>query len=62
MEPKFRAKREAAGLTRDQAAQKLGVVTETLRRWEKHETSPTVDALLAMAKVYQCSVYELIGI
>lgn len=44
--------RNAAKLPRWQAAQRLGVSEETVRRWESGETRPEPDDVWAMEKAY----------
>lgn len=52
--------REASGFSIEEAAEKLGVSSETLVLWEEGVDSPTLDIIQSMAKVYVCTVFSLI--
>lgn len=49
---RLKAAREAAGITQEDAANSLGVVSLTMRRWEHNQNTPPVGTLYAMAKLY----------
>jgi transcriptional regulator with XRE-family HTH domain len=54
MEPRayLREYRDRAGLTLRQAAEKLGVVAQTIHKWEQGQNSPSIPDLLRLAKIY----------
>lgn len=43
------AHREMAGYTRDQVAKRIGVTGHAYRRWERGETKPNIDQVMACA-------------
>ena len=47
------AARVNAHLTVDEAAEKLGVTRQTLRKWETGNTCPRIDYVRKMADVYE---------
>lgn len=47
------AARVNAHLTVDEAAEKLGVTRQTLRKWETGNTCPRIDYVRKMAEVYE---------
>jgi transcriptional regulator with XRE-family HTH domain len=53
--------REGVYLSQEQLAAKISVGKEEIASWEKGETSPDADNLLALAKLYGISVDELLG-
>lgn len=48
-------------LTQDQLAERLGVVTRTIRNWETDETSIPSTQACEMAELFGCSVDYLFG-
>ena len=56
----LKAARVNAGLTQEEAAEKLGVSRDRLLRWENGITEPPYTAVINMCKVYGCSVDYLI--
>lgn len=56
----FAAKRKAAGLRQEDVAEVLGVNRSTLAMWETNRTLPTSDKLPALAKLYGCTVDDLL--
>ena len=50
--------REKQNLTKAKLAKQLGVTGATLSKWEKGESSPSVDALWQMAKIFNVSLDE----
>lgn len=50
------AARVNAGLTQKQAAEALGVRTETICAWETHKTSMSVDMALKIAELYNLPI------
>lgn len=55
----LRQAREAAGITREQAAVAVGVSTATLRMWEA-ETPKQARVLAGLARLYGCSIDALV--
>ena len=53
------AHREMAGYTRDQVAKRIGVTGHAYRRWERGETKPNVDQVMACAVALGASVNDL---
>lgn len=53
--------REASGLTQAEAANKLGIAVMTLSRYESGEREPRASDLCQMAKLFNCTVDELLG-
>lgn len=56
----YRACRENAGYTAQVAATKLGVSITTLYSWEGAKTSPDAKWLPLMAKLYGCTIEDLL--
>lgn len=52
--------RKAAGLTQMEAGKRLGVSDAAVCQWEKGETLPTASRLLEIAKLYGCTVDDLL--
>lgn len=49
------------GLTQDQLANKLGYSSNsTLAAWEKGKKVPTTEMLVAMSKIFSCSLDDLV--
>ena len=53
-------RRQAAGLTQAQLAEKIGVVQVVVSRWETGERNPKLDALKHIAEACGCLVDDLI--
>lgn len=56
----FLACRKEAGLTQMQVAKALGVSDAAVCQWEKGETMPNGKRLPEIAKLYGCTVDELL--
>lgn len=54
-------KRKEKGLTQMQLAETLSVSPAAVAMWETGERTPRIDKLLAMAKLFGCTVDELIN-
>ena len=52
--------RERAGLTQFQLAEMLGVKRSTVAMWEAGTNMPKANKLLALAKILDCSIEELL--
>ncbi|MCR4879518.1 MAG: helix-turn-helix domain-containing protein [Bacilli bacterium] len=53
--------RKKAGLSQEELADKLGVSRQAVSKWECAESSPDTDNLIALAKIYNVSLDELIN-
>lgn len=56
----MRARRKNFRLTQSEVAEIIGTTQVTIGRWERGEASPSVDKLKVLAKLYRCTVDELI--
>lgn len=56
----FAQARQKAGLSQAQVAKELGVDQSAVSRWETGENMPRAEALVLMAKLYGCTVDELL--
>lgn len=52
--------RKKAGLSQEELADKLGISRQAISKWERVEASPDTDNLIALAKLYNVSLDELI--
>ncbi len=52
--------RKQHGLSQEELAEKLGVSRQAVSKWERSEASPDTDNLIALAKLYDLSLDELI--
>ncbi len=57
----FSSARKKAGLSQAAAAKKLGVEPAAVCQWETGKTSPRSKLLPLIAKVYGCSIDELLS-
>ena len=53
--------RKKHGYSQEELADKLGVSRQAVSKWECGESSPDTDNLIALAKVYNMSLDELLG-
>lgn len=53
--------REAHGMPQLVLAEKLGVKRERVSNWECEENNPTLECIVAMANILDCSIDELFG-
>ena len=53
--------REAAGLSRLQVANRLGISVVAVRKWENGVNKPSADKLPDLADLYTCSIDALYG-
>lgn len=53
-------RRKAAGLSREALAAQLGVSRQAVSKWERSESSPDTDNLIALAALYGVSLDELL--
>ena len=52
--------RKKRGLSQEELAEQLGVSRQAVSKWERSEASPDTDNLIALAKIYNLSLDELI--
>lgn len=52
--------RKKHNLSQEELAEKLGVSRQAVSKWERSEASPDTDNLIALAKIYELSLDELI--
>ncbi len=50
------------GMTQLQLAQKLGVSDQTIRGWENRGSQPSYEVLCKIAKVFEVTVGQLLGV
>lgn len=58
---KLQKLRKAHGLSQDALAERLGISRQSISKWERGESTPDTDNLIALASVYGISLDELIG-
>lgn len=54
--------RKAHGYSQDELADMLGVSRQAISKWERGESSPDTDNLIALARLYGVSLDELVGL
>lgn len=54
--------RKQHGLSQEELADKLGVSRQAVSKWERGEASPDTDNLIELAKIYNVSLDELLGL
>lgn len=59
---RYRECRERAGLSQKAAAISLGVKAPSMSDWENGKSQPSIEHLIAMAKLYGVSVDFLLGV
>lgn len=60
MGEKLRAAREAAGMTQQELAEKIGVQQRDISRWENCRREPGVLTVKKMARALGCSMDDLV--
>lgn len=58
---RIKERREAVGLTRSQLADRMGVSTPAVRKWELGMAKPTADNLPRLADLLGCTIDALYG-
>jgi len=53
--------RKQNNLSQDEVAEKIGVSRQAVSKWERAEASPDTDNLIALAKLYEVSLDDLIN-
>ena len=56
----IRKHRELAGLTQAEAAKKLDISVDSIRRYESGEREPRASDLMRMAQLFGCSIDDLV--
>lgn len=56
----FLSARKKAGLTQAEVAENLKIAPAAVCQWEKGKTTPETNRLLDIAKLYNCTVDELL--
>lgn len=54
--------RKKTGLTQSQLAEKLGVKTTTVSTWERGASSPDIETLYDICKIFDVSLDEIYGV
>ena len=54
--------RKQKGLSQEELADRLGVSRQAISKWERGEASPDTDNLIELAKIYDISLDELVGL
>ena len=57
---RLKIKREEAQLTQEEVASRIGVEQNTVSQWEKGVRIPRASNLIALAKLFNCTVDELL--
>lgn len=57
----FREYRKNARLSQKQVADLLGIRQSNISNWEKNKNRPEYEHLIALAKLYQVTIEELLG-
>lgn len=55
------ALRKAKGISQEELATRLGVVRQTVSKWERGYSVPDAEMLIKLAEVFEVSVAELLG-
>ena len=58
----FRKVRRQNGFSQKQVAEKLGIHQSNVSDWENDISRPEYEKLIALAELYDVSLYELLGI
>lgn len=57
---RFAQLRKEAGFSQEELAAKLGISRQAVSKWERGESSPDTDNLIALAKLYGVSLDALL--
>ena len=58
---KIKKQRTAHGLSQETLAEQMGVSRQAVTKWEADQSAPSSEKLIALAKLFQISLDELIG-
>lgn len=56
----FWRERRLAGLSQEKAAERLGISTRTLQKYERGKAQPRFDMVVRMAEIYGCDLYAFL--
>ncbi len=62
MKIKFKEFRKKRDLSQEEVAKILGVNRTAVAKWETGANSPRTDRLVELAKLFRCTVDELLGV
>lgn len=57
----IRKYRRSSSMSQDELAEKLGVSRQSVSLWENGQTQPTIDNILALARIFNTTADELLG-
>lgn len=60
-EEKLQSLRKVSSLSQEQLADKLGVSRQAVSKWESGTSYPEMDKLIAMCKIFKCSMDDLVN-
>lgn len=52
--------RKQMGLSQEELAERIGVSRQAVSKWERSESSPDTDNLIALSKIYKISIDEML--
>ncbi len=58
----FRKLRREARLSQNEVAEKLGIYQSNVSDWENDVSRPEYEKLIQLARLYDCSIAELLGV
>ena len=58
----FKRIRKQCGFTQQQVANKLNIRQSNVSDWESDKSRPEYEKLIELAKIYDVSLYELLGL
>ena len=58
----FRKVRKESGFSQKQVAEKLGIHQSNVSDWENDISRPEYEKLIALAELYDVSLYDLLGV
>ncbi len=53
--------RKKSGMSQEELAAKLGISRQSVSKWERAESSPDTDNLIALARIYNMSIDEMLN-
>lgn len=58
----FREARKQSGLSQKQVAEMLGIRQSNISDWENDISRPEYEKLIALAEIYEVSLYDILGV
>ncbi len=58
----FKKLRQEAKLSQKEVAERLGIYQSNVSDWENDVSRPEYERLIQLAKLYDCSIAEILGI